>query len=199
MVAPHLGALHATAMRLTRNGADAQDLVQESLLRAVRSLHLFEQGTNLGGWLTRILTNTFINHYRRTVRERRYVENTAQALDTPGLTPSAPQWMLDGQPAPRWDLGPQVGEALRQIPADFAAVVLMADLQDMAYREIAQTLDIPVGTVMSRLFRGRRLLQNLLRHHAESEGIVKPQRAPAALATVTALPAPRRERTAASA
>lgn len=169
----HLNALYGAALRYTRTHAEAEDLVQETVLRAWHKWHQFEAGTNCKAWLFRILTNTFINGYRRRVKEREILE--AELLGRHG------ERFFSRQSAQRWgdpelgfeaqNLSPVVERALGELPINFRTVVVLADLQNFSYREIAEIADCPIGTVMSRLFRARRLLQASLREHAASYGI----------------------------
>lgn len=159
----HLDALYAAALRLTRNERDAEDLVQDTFMRAYRFFDRFEQGTNIRAWLFKILTNTFINRYRRTVKEKRLAENTEPDATT-GLI-SLEAFEAAANPEALFldrMLSADVLKAIDVLPIDFRMVVILADLQEFSYREIADILECPVGTVMSRLFRGRRLLQKAL-------------------------------------
>ena len=168
----HLDALYAAALRLTRNERDAEDLVQDGLLRAYRFFDRFERGTNIKAWLFKILTNTFINKYRRTTKERSIVDgpeqDTVQAhaasRDTAEQSGDPEKWFFDRL------LSDDVLKAVDALPLDFRMVVILADLQEFSYREIADILDVPVGTVMSRLYRGRRLLQKALAQYAVDSG-----------------------------
>lgn len=172
----YLDALYRTALRMARDPDDAQDLVQETYVKALRFRHQFREGTNLKAWLFRILTNTFINIYRR--REAR-----PQFTDVNGLD----EWVLynrmaelrgskrEGDPEREvldGILDHEVQEALEALPESFRAAVLLADLEGFSYKEIARILHIPIGTVMSRLHRGRRLLQRRLVDHAQRRGIL---------------------------
>ena len=164
---PHLDGLYASALRLTRNARDAEDLVQDAFMRAYRFFHRFERGTNFRAWLYRILTNTFINQYRRGVRERGLSdESERQAVEaqlfsegTTDVAQNPEDALLDRL------LSHEVLKAIDTLPIDFRMVVVLADLQEFSYKEIADILDVPVGTVMSRLFRGRRLLRRALTDH----------------------------------
>jgi RNA polymerase sigma-70 factor (ECF subfamily) len=158
---PHLDGLYASALRLTRNARDAEDLVQDAFMRAYRFFDRFERGTNFKAWLFRILTNTFINNYRRGVRERSLAdEGERQSVEAQlfsvGATDAAtsPEEMMLERMA-----SADVLKAIDALPIDFRMAVILADLQEFSYKEVAEILDVPVGTVMSRLFRGRRLLR----------------------------------------
>lgn len=169
----HLNALYGAALRLTRTHSEAEDLVQETILRGWRKWHQFQRGTNCKAWLFRILTNTFINGYRRGQKEREILE--AEQLGRHGerffSKVSAQRW---GDPERGYEdqnLSPVVERALNDLPANFKTVVVLADLQNFSYKEIAEIIGCPIGTVMSRLFRARRALQDVLREHAQSYGI----------------------------
>lgn len=173
----HIDALYRTALRMTRNPADAEDLVQEAYLRAFRSLHQFTEGTNLRAWLFRILTNTYINEYRR--RQRRPMNASLDGIEEFYLY----DHLVDSRVQPE-DEQPEdvvleqltvddVTRAIEALPEEFRQVVLLADVEGFAYREIAEIVGIPVGTVMSRLFRARRRLQRQLYDVAVEAGILK--------------------------
>ena len=169
----HLDALYGSALRLTRNDRDAEDLVQDTFLRAYRFFDKFERGTNIKAWLFRILTNTFINRYRRQVKERSVVDEETQTAQDRLVAgdladrPGDPEQALLGR-----TLSDDVVRAIDALPVDFRMVVVLADLQEFSYREMADILDCPVGTVMSRLYRGRKLLQKSLLGYAVEQGIV---------------------------
>ncbi len=174
LVASHLDTLYAAAMRLTRNGKDAEDLVQDAVLRAYRFFDKFERGTNFRAWLFKILTNTFINRYRRVVKERALVEGPEQeAVQQQFVSRDAADHASDPE-RHFFDrlVSDDVVKAVDALPVDFRMVVILADLQEFSYKEIADILDIPVGTVMSRLFRGRRLLEKALLSYAAEAGYV---------------------------
>ncbi len=174
LVAEHLDTLYAAALRLTRNGKDAEDLVQDAVLRAYRFFDKFERGTNFRAWLFKILTNTFINRYRRTVKERALVEGPEQeAVQQQFVSRDAADHAADPE-RHFFDrlVSDDVVKAIDALPIDFRMVVILADLQEFSYKEIADILDIPVGTVMSRLFRGRRLLEKALLAYAAEAGFV---------------------------
>ncbi len=174
-VMPHVHTLFGAALRLTRSSSDAEDLVQETYLKAFRSFEQFEMGTNCKAWLFRILTNTFINKYRRKVKEREILDGEAHAptvftsLDAAGKSgASSPENVLIER-----FLSDEVLSALQKVPVDFRVVVLLSDVYSFSYKEIAEMMTIPIGTVMSRLFRGRRLLQEQLFEYAVREGVIK--------------------------
>lgn len=164
LVSPWLDGLHASALRLTRNERNAEDLVQDTVMRAWRFFDRFEKGTNFRAWLFKILTNTFINSYRRNTREkslqdeseRQSVEAQFFSADATEQASNPEEYLLDRV------MREDVLKAIDGLPIDFRMVVILADLQEFSYKEIAEVLDIPVGTVMSRLFRGRKALQKAL-------------------------------------
>ena len=175
---PHLDALYATALRLTKNESDAHDLVQETMLKAYRYFDKYEQGTNCKAWLFKILTNTFINRYRKNQKRKEFLVDEdfrplQERAEAPEKSPFEGEIESQEQMFHRL-FGDEVKAALEEIPVDFRMVVLLADLQDFAYKEIAAIMDCPIGTVMSRLYRGRRMLQARLRDYAEGQGIIDP-------------------------
>jgi RNA polymerase sigma-70 factor (ECF subfamily) len=172
---PYLDQLYAAGMRMTRNPADAQDLVQETYVKAFSAFRQFQQGTNLKAWLYRILTNTFINSYRK--KQRDPYKNTIDDLEDWQLgeavsTTSASRVSRSAE-AEAIDHLPDstVKDALQSIPEDFRLAVYLADVEGFSYQEIADIMKTPVGTVMSRLHRGRRLLRDRLTGYAEERGI----------------------------
>jgi RNA polymerase sigma-70 factor (ECF subfamily) len=184
---PHLDALFGTAMRLTRNPRDAEDLVQDALLRAYRFWGHFEAGTNCKAWLLKILTNTFINRYHKARRDRelaqevRHIGDDEVAETIVSAEAQAASRDPEGALVSRM-LSDEVLRALDTLPTDFRLAVVLCDLEELSYKEIADVMECPVGTVMSRLFRGRRLLQKALHDYAVEQGIVKPVAAPQAAA-----------------
>jgi RNA polymerase sigma-70 factor (ECF subfamily) len=165
--------LYSAELRMTRNPADAEDVVQETFLKAYRAYGSFQEGTNLKAWLYRILTNTYINRYRKAQRRPSEVElGELQDLylfrrlgEQSGASESAESEVLEQF------VDTDVIEALESLPDNFRMPVLLADVEGFAYKEIAEMLDIPIGTVMSRLHRGRKALQKKLWHLAEERGI----------------------------
>ncbi len=174
---PHLDALFGTAVRLTRNEKDAEDLVQDTVLRAYRFWGKFEKGTNCKAWLFKILTNTFINRYHKGKREQELALAAAaeESVTQDILAYEAHSATRDpeGALASRM-LSDDVQRALDSIPTEFRLAVLLCDLEELSYKEIADIMECPVGTVMSRLYRGRRLLQRALHDYAVEQGIIKP-------------------------
>ena len=172
----HVDALYGAAYRLTRNARDAEDLVQDSLLRAYKFWDSFQQDSNCKAWLLRIVTNTFINEYQRRKRSREVLDAaTAEQDATDGVLvqASASDKQSPDQAIMQASVSDDVQRALEQLPDDFRTAVILCDMQGLSYKEIADIMETPVGTVMSRLFRGRKLLAAALREFAVSEGYVK--------------------------
>jgi RNA polymerase sigma-70 factor (ECF subfamily) len=167
-------SLYSTALRMTRNQSDAEDLVQETYLKAFRSYGSFETGTNLKAWLFRILTNTFINTYR--AKQRRPQESDLGSVEDlflykrlpllAGLSESAEDQLLDLFPAA------EVREAIENLPETFLLPMLLNDVEGFSYKEVAEILDIPIGTVMSRLHRGRKTMQEALYDYASKRHLI---------------------------
>ena len=174
----YMGSLYSAALRMTRNPADAEDLVQETYLKAYRAFGSFKEGTNLKAWLYRILTNTFINSYRARKRrpeqtelddvEDLYLYRRLGGLEAVSAGRSAEEDVLD-----RFTEA-EVKEAVEALPEQFRLAVLLADVEGFSYKEIAEILDIPIGTVMSRLHRGRKALQKTLHDFGMARGLVAP-------------------------
>jgi RNA polymerase sigma-70 factor (ECF subfamily) len=169
---PYLDQLYGGALRMTRNPADAEDVVQETFVKAFAKFHTFSEGTNLKAWLFRILTNTYINLYRKRQREPRqssadeltdwqiaqtqaYVTGELKSAEAEALERITDDVVID---------------ALAQVPEDFRLAVYLADVEGFSYKEIAEIMDTPVGTVMSRLHRGRKILRDLLSEYAVEQG-----------------------------
>src|SRR5881398_2298284 len=172
----HADALYGAAYRLTRNPRDAEDLVQDSLLRAYRFWNSFEQDSNCKAWLLRIVTNTFINEYQRKKRSREVLDAASAEQDaTDGVLvqASANDKQSPAQVLLNNSVSDDVQRALDSLPDDFRTAVILCDMQGLSYKEIAEIMECPVGTVMSRLFRGRKLLAAALRDFAVAEGYVK--------------------------
>ncbi|MGZ5354227.1 MAG: sigma-70 family RNA polymerase sigma factor [Actinomycetota bacterium] len=172
-VVPLLSNLYGAALRLTRNPQDAEDLIQETFLRAYRGFAGFQEGTNLRAWMYRILTNTFINAYRKKQREPVTVQDDDiedwylyDRLGGAGVEASAETEVLEKIP------DEDVQRALEDLSENFRMAVLLADVEGFSYKEIAEILDIPIGTVMSRLHRGRKALQNALWQTVRERGLV---------------------------
>lgn len=172
LVREHERDIFNAALRMTGDHADAEDVAQEALVKAYAAFDQFELGTNFRAWILRIVTNTYINEFRRRrrtpdtttwdvlPREELSKVSRKEAEDDPELA------LLEGA------LDSEVEEALSEIPEVFREAVLLCDMQGMAYHEIAEALDIPIGTVRSRIARGRRLLQEKLREYAEARGLI---------------------------
>lgn len=172
----HLDAMYGTAYRLTRNPRDAEDLVQEAVLRAYRFWDSFQHDSNCKAWLLRIVTNTFINEYQRKKRSRQILEQaTAEQAATDGVLVHAEAQGNRGAEKELVERGvsDEVQRALDSLPDDFRHAVVLCDMQGLSYKEIADIMECPVGTVMSRLFRGRKLLASALREFARAEGYLR--------------------------
>jgi RNA polymerase sigma-70 factor (ECF subfamily) len=172
----YMASLYSAALRMTRNPADAEDLVQETYLKAYRAFGSFQEGTNLKAWLYRILTNTFINSYRARRRrpeqtdiddvEDLYLYKRLGGLEAVSAGKSAEEEVLEHFTES------EVKEAVESLPEQFRMAVLLADVEGFSYKEIAEILEVPIGTVMSRLHRGRKALQKALHDFGASRGLV---------------------------
>ena len=178
-VLPLLPSLYGAALRMTRNAADAEDLVQDTYLRAFRGFAGFQEGTNLKAWLYRILTNSFINTYRKKQRQPQTVDGPDDIeewylfdrLGARNVEASAEDEVLESLP------DDDVKAALESLPENFRLPVLLADVEGFSYKEIAEIMDTPIGTVMSRLHRGRKALEKALWQTARERGLVTGDRA----------------------
>lgn len=171
---PHLDALYTMAIRLARNPDDANDLLQETVLRAYRFFHQFESGTNCRAWMLTILFNNFRNGYRKSSREQpastteefdRKVDLESLRADPAGSNPEA---LLSGQ-----GMEAEVENALAGIPGEFREAILLVDVEELSYQEVSGVLDIPIGTVKSRVSRGRAMLRDVLANFAREHGIIR--------------------------
>ena len=168
--------LFSTALRMTRNRSDAEDLVQETYIKGWRSFHTFQEGTNLRAWLFHIMTNTYINKYNAAKRKGTEVElddveelflyKRLGSIDQSKLSSSAEDQMLN------LFTDDEVKNALESLPEDFRIPVLLSDVDGFSYKEIAEMLEIPMGTVMSRLHRGRKAMQKMLYEYARERGLI---------------------------
>jgi RNA polymerase sigma-70 factor (ECF subfamily) len=173
---PHMQALYSAALRMTRNPADAEDLVQETFLKAYRAFDRYEDGTNLKAWLYKILTNTFINSYRAAKRrpekadvedvEDLYLYHRIGALQASNAGRSAEEEVFEHF------TDDEVKKAIESLPEAFRIAVLLADVEGFSYKEIAEITEVPIGTVMSRIHRGRKALQKALMDFAVARGLV---------------------------
>jgi len=169
----HVDSLYNTALRMTKNALDAEDLLQDVYLRAFRFFHRFEKGTNFKAWIFKILTNTYINQYRKKINKPYHVdlEKIKYNYDIKEATTQT-----SAQESERLDyetlFDDEIKNALQQIPDEFRVVVLLADVESFSYKEVAKIIGCPIGTVMSRLSRGRKQLQNYLREYARKGGFI---------------------------
>jgi RNA polymerase sigma-70 factor (ECF subfamily) len=178
---PYLDSLYNTAYRMARNAEDAEDLVQETFLKGYRSYAQFTPGTNLKAWLFKILKNTFINEYRRkqaAPRKSDFAE-IEDAFESQLAPEAAGQMKNPEEEALANAFDEDVQRALDLLPADYRMAVLLADIEGFSYREIAEILEIPVGTVMSRLYRGRKLLEEAMLRYAREHGYMREGSEPA--------------------
>ena len=168
--------LFSTALRMTRSRSDAEDLVQETYIKGWRSFHTFQEGTTLRAWLFRIMTNTYINKYNAKKRKGTEVElddveelflyKRLGSIDQSQLSSSAEDQMLE------LFTDDEVKNALEELPEDFRVPVLLSDVDGFSYKEISEMLEIPIGTVMSRLHRGRKAMQKMLYEYARDRGLI---------------------------
>ena len=179
---PFMGSLYSAALRMTRNPSDAEDLVQETYLKAYRAFASFQEGTNLKSWLYKILTNTFINSYRS--RRRRPAETDLEDVEDlylyrrlGGLEGASAGRSAEDEVLDQFSEA-EVKAAVEALPETFRLVVVLSDVEGFSYKEIAEILDIPIGTVMSRLHRGRKTLQKTLHKFAEEHRLAVPADVP---------------------
>lgn len=174
---PLINNLYGAAMRLTRDPAEAEDLVQDSMVRAFRFWNTFQQGTNIKAWMFTILRNTFINGYHRRNRTKNFQQDVnsqmrslgpAVAVANSTSLPPGPEEAVSSEITQR-----HIREALDSLPPDYRMAVTLADLEGLSYKEIAEVMDCPIGTVMSRIYRGRKTLHKLLYDHAREIGVVQ--------------------------
>ena len=172
----HLDALYGVALRLTKHERDAEDLVQDTFLKAYSHFDKYKRGTNCKAWLFKILTNTFINRYRKRQKEKCFLleDGDRTFYERIAHKPGHPLSVFVEDEADMFHklFGDEVRRSLEELPVDFRMVVLLADLQDFSYKEVAEIMDCPIGTVMSRLYRGRRLLQSKLVEYAQDRGLI---------------------------
>lgn len=170
----HLDTLYAVSCRMTRSTTEAEDLVQDTIVKAMRAKDQFEPGSNLKAWLLRIMTNTFINRYRRGGLERDLIDGPdADSLTEGWVGATTLRGMRDPETAALAPLvEAEVSRALEELPDEFRIAVVLSDIEELSYKEIADAMGCPIGTVMSRLHRGRKMLQSKLRDHAIAIGII---------------------------
>jgi RNA polymerase sigma-70 factor (ECF subfamily) len=170
---PHMDVLYNFALRTTGNQDDARDLLQETYLKAYRFWEKYEKGTNIRAWLFRIMKNSYINRYRKETKEPdkvdyEEIENFYNLIRAESTDPNDLQEKLFGNL-----LGDEVSNALESLPDDFRTVVILSDIEGLTYEEIAEFVECPIGTVRSRLHRGRKLLQARLYEYAKRQGMIK--------------------------
>jgi RNA polymerase sigma-70 factor (ECF subfamily) len=168
----HLHDMYSAALRLTRNPSSAEDLVQEAVLRAWDNWDRFKQGTNCRAWLLRILTNTFINGYRRHRTEQGFMDGRRLGTVADGayLRQGMERWSNPACGYEHNNMSPPVTSALERLKPEFRTVLVLSDVNELSYKEIAKKIDVPIGTVMSRLFRARRNMRGMLTEHARAFG-----------------------------
>ena len=170
---PHMKSLYGAALQMTRDPAAAEDLVQETFLKAHRFWHRYQEGTNCKAWLFRVQTNLFINRNRRKNPSAALMDELDSAEQAPELYQGSGFYDRPDIQAERERFPERVEQALQSLPEAFRLPVVLADLQDFSYREIAEIMGCPVGTVMSRLYRGRQQLQEALFDHAVEVGVIE--------------------------
>jgi RNA polymerase sigma-70 factor (ECF subfamily) len=180
---PLINNLYGAAMRLTRDPAEAEDLVQDSMVRAFRFWSTFQQGTNIKAWMFTILRNTFINGYHRRGRKRDFQNDVNSQMRSLGPTVALAN-STSQPPGPEEAVSSEITqmrirEALDSLPPDYRLAVTLADLEGLSYKEIAEVMECPIGTVMSRIYRGRKILHKLLYEHAREIGMVDESDPPA--------------------
>lgn len=169
---PHMDALYSMALRLTHNESNAEDLVQDSMVKAFRFFHQFEKGTNIKAWLFKVMVNLFYNNCRKNKNIAR-LQVEAQVdfhherfVSEASMANQNPEALLDGLATE------DVCRAVEKLPEEYSTAVLLCDLHEFSYREISDIMSCPVGTVMSRLYRGRKMLQKMLYSYAVEQGII---------------------------
>ncbi len=174
LIEPHLTSLYNTALRMTRNQHDAEDLLQDSLYKAYRSLDQFKKDTNFRAWIFRILVNTFITAYRKAVKQPQKIsyDDLEEFFFFKRLDETASLQEMPKEEFLENLFDDDVKEALENLPYQFRLVVLLCDVEGFSYNEIAEIIDAPLGTVMSRLYRGRKLLQRYLWDYAKKRGYI---------------------------
>ena len=184
---PYLDSMYGAALRLTRSAADADDLVQDAFLKAYRFYDRFEPGTNLRAWLLRILTNTFINKYRRNTRERKVLDgDDAEPVGEGVMGRAAMRALTEPEDAAMRSLVSQdIQKALDELSEEHRLMIVLADIEELSYKEIADIVGCPIGTVMSRLHRARKHMQGRLVEQAIEMGIVDPTKQAAGAETVS--------------
>jgi len=170
-----MDSLYSTALRMTRNAEEAEDLVQDTYFRAFRFFDKFEAGTNFKAWIFKILTNTFINKYRKKSRAPQQVQldKVAFGLENKSRPHQSLKWDENKDANFEEFFDDDIRSALSELSHDFRLVILLADIEGFSYKEIADIIERPIGTVMSRLFRGRKILQKILEPYARREGYIR--------------------------
>jgi len=174
LVMPHLEALYGTAVRMTRNPQEADDLLQDTCLKAYRFIDKFQRGTNFKAWIFKILTNVFINRYRKLQRDREVRSEMERDGHHAHILAQGPARDAQRPEDAILDhlMSEDIMQALEKLPPDFRMAIILSDVEEFSYKEIAEIMDCPVGTVMSRLYRARRQMQRLLYRHAVDRGFI---------------------------